>query len=107
MTENYDNPATRCRLLMRDLDILAFRLARDPSTKDDLKQEMACYLLTLRPGQTRAWYLSQVGDHAKKYVGRSMIDAPLGPDGRPILTRKVICVGGLRELDQIHRRQAA
>ncbi|MFH1730713.1 MAG: hypothetical protein ABIF82_03550 [Planctomycetota bacterium] len=100
-----DNPGARCRRLMRDMDILAFRLARDPSAKDDLKQEMACHLLTLPPGQTRAWYLSRVGDHAKKHVGRCLIDAPLGPRGRPILERQTVAVGGLRELDHIHRRQ--
>ena len=98
--------AVRLESLAKDIDVLAFKISRDRSTKEDLKQEMACCLLALPPGQTRAWYLSRLGDHAKKYFGRSILDAPLGKCGRPILERQTVPVGGLAELDRIHRRQA-
>ncbi len=95
------------RQLDRDIDILAFLVARDHADKLDLKQEMACLLLCLPPGQTRAWYLSRVGDHAKKYLGRHIIDAPLDKSGRPLLDRRTVSVGGLRELGRLCRREAA
>ncbi len=93
--------STRLAELAQGVDVLAFRIAPDRVTKEDLKQEMACFLLTLPPGQTRAWYLSRVGDHARKYLGRRIIDAPLGPQGQPILERRTVAVGGLAELDRI------
>jgi len=100
-------PDQRFEQLRPDIRILAVHVAKNRATAADLEQEMACHLLTLPPGQTRAWYLSRIGDHAKKYWGRRMVDAPLGPDGRPILKRQTIAVGGLHELDHLLRRHAA
>ncbi len=91
----------RFERLNRDIDFLAFNITRAASTRDDLKQEMACLLLTLPPGQTRAWYLSRLGDHARKYWGRRIVDAPLGRNGRPIMERRTTPVGGLAELDRL------
>lgn len=93
--------------LRRDIEVVAVHIARDSATKEELAQEMACRLLSLPPGQTRAWYLSRVGDHARKYWARTIIDAPISHKGYPILERRTVCVGGLRELDRIHRRQRA
>jgi len=97
-----------CRLaqLRGGIEILALHVSKDPTIQDDLKQEMAARLLTLPSGQTRAWYLSRLGDHARKYLGRCIIDAPLDRSGRAILDRQTVTVGGLAELDRLWRRAA-
>ena len=95
------------RKLERDIGRIAARVARNADVRAELRQEMRCCLLTLPPGKSRSFYLRALGRHAANYWGRTIIDAPLSRWGRPILDRRTICVGGLRELDQIHRRQAA
>jgi DNA-directed RNA polymerase specialized sigma24 family protein len=103
----HEEPNERLERLATDLDIVARHLTRDETTRADLVQEMACHLLTLPPGQTRAWYLSRAGDYAKKFLQRRVIDAPLDRRGRPDLTRRTVCVGGLHELDRLHQRRRA
>ncbi|MFO7898089.1 MAG: hypothetical protein R6V58_03400 [Planctomycetota bacterium] len=82
---------------------LARSITRDEHTRQDLEQEMACHLLTLGGGQTRAWYRSRLCSRARDYRDRRVIDAPLGNDGRPALDRQTVCVGGLAELDHLAR----
>ena len=107
MTRMTVDPQTRLNRLGPAIRVLALHLTKDESTTADLEQEMACHLLALPPGHTRAWYLSRVGDHARKYLGRCIVDAPLGPSGWPILARRTVAVGGLHELDHLCRQHAA
>ena len=91
----------------RPIHQIALSLTRNEDRLQDFEQEMACHFLTLPPGHTRSWYLTRLCSRVRDYRDRKMIDAPMGDNGRPIPGRRTICVGGLRELDQIHRRQAA
>lgn len=107
MTQLHAPPCALVDRLKKDIEIVAVHIANDPDAKTELQQEMTCRLLSLPPGQTRAWYLSRIGDHARKYYFRRMMDVPLNHRGRPMLERRTVAVGGLAELDRIHRRQAA
>ena len=93
--------------LKSDIGRIAARVARDRNTRADLRQEMTCHLLTLPAGRSRSFYVRALGMHAFNYWGRSIVDAPLGPGGRPILARQTVAVGGLHELDHLCRRHAA
>ena len=106
MTRLCEQPAKLIKWLRRDIEIVAVHIANDADSKFELQQEMACELLSLPPGQTRAWYLSRVGDHARKYYFRKMQDIPLNHRGRPVLDRRTVCVGGLTELDRLSRHAA-
>lgn len=90
-----------------DIGLIAFGIARDRADFEDLRQEMWCELLTLPTGHPRRFYLAALRRLALRYWGRSIIDAPLDPSGKPALHRRTICVGGLRELDRLCRREAA
>jgi hypothetical protein len=107
MQHNTISAPLRSDAIRRDIDVIACRFAKDETTRQDLRQEMLCHLLALPTGKVRAFYMRSLARRAHTYWERTIVDAPLGPDGRAILERRTICVGGLRELDQIHRRQAA
>ena len=93
--------------LERDIGRIAARVTRNASARADLRQEIRCHLLTLPPDKSRSFYLRALGFHAAKYWGRTIIDAPLSRWGRPILNRRTIAIGGLRELDHAYGRKAA
>ena len=90
-----------------DINMIANALAHDDASRQDLRQEMKCRLLTLPQGRARRFYLHSLRNAALRHWGRKMIDAPLDRAGRPILERRTRAVGGLVELDCIHRRQSA
>lgn len=90
-----------------DIARIAATFAEEPDIREELRQEMYCRLLELPAGRSRGFYLRAVGLHAFNYWARSVLDAPLDRDGWPILTRRTRPVGGLAELDRIHRRRAA
>ena len=91
----------------RDIDVIACRFAKDETTRQDLRQEMRCHLLTLPPGKGRTFYFRSLSRQAYTYWAHKVLDAPSGPCGRPILERQTVAVGGLAELERIHRRQRA
>ncbi len=91
----------------KDLAVIAAGLATDEITREDLRQEMLCCLLTLRPGKSRAFYTKVLARRAFTYWANAILDAPLGPCSRPLLDRQTVAVGGLAELDRIHRRHRA
>ena len=93
--------------IRRDIDVIACQFARDETTRQDLRQEMRCHLLTLPAGKNRAFYAKSLRRRAYTYWTRRVIDAPLGPGGRPIYERQTVAIGGLRELDHVYGRQAA
>ena len=90
-----------------DLAVIACGFAADEVTRQDLRQEMLCHLLTLPPGKSRSFYAKSLTRRAYTYWARAIVDAPLGRCSRPILERKTVAVGGLAELDAIHRRLRA
>ena len=93
--------------LKRDIDVIACQFARDETTRQDLRQEMRCRLLTLPPGKNRSFYATSLRRCAYTYWARRVVDAPAGPCGRPILERQTVAIGGLRELDHVFRKRAA
>ena len=93
--------------LKKDIAMIAGELVRDTPGQADLRQEMWCQLLSLPEGRPRRFYLRTLRRVALRYWGRQILDAPLGRCGRPILERQTVPVGGLAELDRIHRQQAA
>ena len=106
MTHTTTDSDARIERFRKNIRTLARRMTKDRATAADLEQEMICCLIALPPGQAPAWYLSRVGDHAKKYWGRRIVDAPLDRSGRPILARQTIAVGGLAELNHLYNRAA-
>ena len=96
-----------CPGLRREIQVIAAQLVSDEHSRADLRQEMWCHLLDLPRGQARKFYARAARRHAALYRARTMIDAPMGDDGWPILHRQTVTVGGLPELDRIHQRQAA
>jgi hypothetical protein len=93
--------------LWDDIETVAVHIATCEEEKAELQQEMVCELLTLPPGHTRAWYLSRMGDCARKYYYRTMQDIPLNHAARPVFERRTLYVGGLAELDRISRLRRA
>lgn len=91
----------------REIDVIAARLSKYEDARLDLRQEMVCHLLALPVGQAKRFYARSLQRHATLYYARVLLDAPMGKNGWPILERKTVPVGGLAELDRIHRRQAA
>jgi len=87
--------------------MIAGELVRDTPGQADLRQEMWCQLLSLPEGRPRRFYLRTLRRLALRYWGRQILDAPLDGHGAPILERQTAPVGGLAELDRIHRRHAA
>ena len=85
----------------RDIASISRRLSADPAEQDDLRQEMALCLLALPPNKNRSFYRKAIGMHVFNYWSRSIIDAPLGKNGRPILERRTVAVGGLNELARL------
>ncbi len=115
-TRRSDRPATFGERLARaprhdelggTIRRLALSITRDEHLRRDLEQEMACHLLTLGGGRTRSWYLSRLASRARDYRDRRAIDAPLGDNGRAMLDRQTVAIGGLAELDRMQRRPAA
>jgi len=97
----------QCPGLQREIEVIAADLASDEHSRADLRQEMWCHLLPLPRRQAKKFYARAARRHAALYRARTMIDAPMGDDGWPILHRQTVTVGGLPELDRIHRRQRA
>jgi len=93
--------------LSNDINRIARQLASDPHSRDDLKQEMRCALLTLPAGKSRSYYLRALANRAFNYWARCLLDAPRDHANRPMLDRRTRCVGGLSELDAISRGHAA
>jgi len=93
--------------MARDVTSIAARLAGDNATREDLAQEMFCLLITLPPGRPRRFYLRALNRRAFNYWARRVVDAPMKNTGEVLLGRRMICVGGLRELERIHQRQRA
>ena len=93
--------------LRSDVRRIARSVVRDPAGRDDLTQQMLLHLLSLPADRPRRFYLRALRRLAVRHWGRCLVDAPLDHSGQPILERQTVAVGGLRELDSIHRRQAA
>jgi|GEM_PF-4361726 len=91
----------------REIDVIAARLSKDEDARRDLRQEMLCHLLALPAGQAKKFYARSLRRHAALYCARVLLDAPMGSNGWPLLGRQTVPVGGLAELDRIHRRHAA
>ena len=105
--QNNSRGATRQDPFKRDIDVIACRLARDESTRDDLRQEMRVCLLSLPAGKPQQFYRAALKRCAFAYWAHAVVDAPSDRCGRPILSRRTRCVGGLAELDRIHQHRAA
>ncbi len=107
MQHNTIDTPLQSSAIKRDIDVIACQFAKDETTRQDLRQEMRCRLLTLPGGKNRAFYATSLRRCAYTYWARRILDAPLGPGARPILERQTIAIGGLRELDHVVRKRAA
>jgi hypothetical protein len=90
-----------------DIGMIARRFATGRASREDLRQEMLCHMLTLPEGQARRFYLKSLRRCAYNYWARKIVDAPSSNTGKVLLDRQTVAVGGLAELDFIHQRQAA
>jgi len=105
-TEAHGLPPRLVRMAA-DISRIAAWLATDETTREDLRQEMLCYLLTLPDHRPRRFYLRALGARAHNYWARSVLDAPMKKTGKVLLDRQTVYVGGLHELDALHQQQAA
>ena len=83
------------------------RLFHCPGLRREIQVIAAQLVSDLPRGQARKFYARAARRHAALYRARTMIDAPMGDDGWALLDRRTVYVGGLRELDALHRQQAA